>query len=78
MKAIETTGKVENTHHLVVDDILPFPNASKVRVIVLFTEEEELLESVWLKAASANPVFGDLKDPAEDIYSIKDGKPFHG
>jgi len=38
---------------------------------------EDIEEDVWLLAASRNPVFQDLHDPEEDIYSLNDGKPFH-
>jgi hypothetical protein len=38
------------------------------------TLEESEIE--WLKAAANNPVFAFLQDPAEDIYSLSDGKPF--
>jgi len=37
-------------------------------------EEEDIDESEWRQAASKNPVFDFLEDPAENIYSINDGK----
>ena len=40
-------------------------------------EGEEWDEAEWLRAASQNPVFEFLKDPAEDIYSLEDGVPFY-
>ncbi len=40
--------------------------------------EEDIDESEWLQAAAKNPAFDFLEDPAEDIYSITDGKPFNG
>ncbi len=33
-------------------------------------------EDEWLRAAASNPVFADLGDPEEDIYSLDDGRPF--
>jgi hypothetical protein len=33
-------------------------------------------EEEWLKAVATNPVFEYLKDSAEDIYTLNDGKPF--
>jgi hypothetical protein len=47
-------------------------------VIILLGEEEELGEASWLKAASSNEAFDFLKSPSEDIYTLGDGKPFHG
>ena len=47
--------------------------------IVLFPEEEheEFSELEWLHAAATNPAFDFLKDPAEDIYTLTDGRPFN-
>lgn len=36
----------------------------------------EWTEDEWLFAAVDNPAFNFLADSAEDIYSIRDGKPF--
>jgi len=75
---IETTGIVDKDHQLHLDNPLPITGPSRVRVIVLCTDEEkEKAEMEWLKAASTNPAFGFLKEPEEDIYTLDDGKPFH-
>jgi hypothetical protein len=47
-------------------------------VIILVPEEAEIDESRWLEAAASNEAFAFLNDPEEDIYSLLDGKPFHG
>jgi hypothetical protein len=39
-------------------------------------EATEPSEPEWLRAATANPAFKDLADPAEDTYTLEDGKPF--
>jgi hypothetical protein len=39
--------------------------------------DEDLNEMDWLKASMSNPAFEYLRDPEEDIYTIRDGKPFH-
>ena len=39
------------------------------RAVAEFTERE------WLHEAARSPSFAFLLDPAEDIYSLKDGKP---
>jgi hypothetical protein len=76
MKAIETTGKVDKEGVLHLDAPLELKELN-VKVIVLIPEEAEIKEREWLKAVSTNPAFGFLRDEKEDIYSPKDGKPFH-
>ncbi|HTV61803.1 MAG TPA: hypothetical protein VMH30_04460 [Verrucomicrobiae bacterium] len=77
MNAIETTGIVDAEHQLRLDEPLPIPGESRVRVIVLVPEVEDISEEAWTKAASASPAFDFLKDAAEDVYTAADGKPFH-
>jgi len=77
MNAIETTGIVDAEHQLRLDQPLPIPGQSRVRVIVLVPEAEDFPEEAWTKAASASPAFDFLKDAAEDVYTAVDGKPFH-
>lgn len=77
MKAIETTGTIDEHNQLHLDNPLPISGPSRVRVIVLFPDEsDEWDEAEWLKAAASNPVFDFLEDPTEDIYALEDGKPF--
>jgi hypothetical protein len=47
-------------------------------VIILFPEESDtgINDKEWLLAATTNPAFDFLNDPAEDIYTMADGKPF--
>ncbi|MBI4663844.1 MAG: hypothetical protein HY735_34010 [Verrucomicrobia bacterium] len=76
MNAVETTGVVDAQRQLHLDQPLPVAGPSRVRVIVLFPDSDEISESDWLKAAATNPAFDFLKDSAEDIYSAADGKEF--
>ena len=76
-RAIERSGIIDAQHQIVLDEPLPIAKATRVRVIVLFPEEPEMDEADWLHAAATNPAFDFLKDPAEEIYTITDGKPFH-
>ena len=39
-------------------------------------EETDLNEQEWLQGAAHSPAFEFLKDTAEDIYTLSDGKPF--
>jgi hypothetical protein len=77
MKAIETTGTVDEQRRLLLDEPLPIAGPSRVRVIILVTEETDIDEKEWLRAASTNPAFDFLKEPEEDVYTLSDGKPFH-
>ncbi|MDQ2809898.1 MAG: hypothetical protein M3Z04_23715 [Chloroflexota bacterium] len=51
-----------------------------VQVIAYVGEEvyEEPTEEEWLRAAANEPAYAFLHDPEEDIYTIADGKPYHG
>ncbi|GFP34342.1 hypothetical protein HKBW3S43_00135 [Candidatus Hakubella thermalkaliphila] len=78
MTAIEMTGVVDEQHRLKLDQLLPIPGPTRVRVIILLpSEPEDWNESEWLRAAASNPAFDFLKEPEEDIYTLADGKPFY-
>lgn len=78
MKAVEVTGIVDDSGQLCLDQPLSVVGSKRVRIIVLFSEDENDIEkSEWLKAAASNLVFDFLKDPEEDIYTIYDGKPLN-
>jgi hypothetical protein len=78
MKAIEARGRVDRDGRLVVEERVPLAAGSSVRVIVLAPDDEgELDEAAWLRAAATGGGFDFLDDPAEDVYSPTDGKPFH-
>jgi hypothetical protein len=77
MNAIETTGIVDAQYQLRLDEPLPIPDQSRVRVIVLVPEAEDIPEEAWTKAVSASHALDFLKDAAEDVHTAADGKPFH-
>ena len=74
LTAIETTGTIEQSGRIVIDETFSVNAPTSVRVIILFPESEDLNESEWLQVASKNEVFDFLNDPNEDIYSLSDGK----
>jgi len=74
--AVEATGTVDREHRLVLDEPLPIEGPSRVKVIILLPEDTDFDEKLWLQAARSNPAFEFLTDPAEDIYTAADGKPF--
>jgi hypothetical protein len=77
MTAIELTGRVNEQSQLELDAALPIAGPKRVRVIVLYSPDDEWDETQWLQAAARNPAFDYLKEPREDIYSPTDGQPFH-
>jgi hypothetical protein len=79
VRAIETTGVIDEKSQLHLDAPLPVVGPSRVRVILLIPEGEhnEISESEWLYAAAKNPAFDFLKEPEEDIYTLADGRPFN-
>ncbi len=44
-KTVETTGIVSNNHQLLLDESLPITETSRMRVIVIVTEEAQITES---------------------------------
>jgi len=76
LTAIETTATISATRQLLLDEDLPENVSAKVRVIVLFAEDD-VCEKDWLKTASNNDAFDFLNDEAEDIYTLEDGKPLN-
>ena len=77
MNAIEVTGRIDEQRQLRLDEPLPVGRPSRVRVIILLPEADDLEERTWIKGAATSPAFDFLKDAAEDIYTAADGKPFH-
>jgi hypothetical protein len=75
MRAIEATGILNTQGQIQLDRPLPQGKSSRVRVILLMSEEEDLSEKTWLDAVSTNPSFAFLNDPEEDIYTLEDGQP---
>lgn len=77
LNAIEVTGTISSSRNLQLDEDLPENISQKVRVIVLYSaNEEDFTEREWQQAASSNEAFDFLNNSAEDIYTLEDGKPF--
>jgi hypothetical protein len=77
MEAIEIRSKTDKNGHLKIDFPL-FKKEKEVRILILFEEDidDQEKDSSWLQAISHNPAFAFLHEPDENIYSLKDGKPF--
>ena len=75
-KVIETTGIITEKNELIIDEPLPLLGPTRVRVLILVPNHQDPKEDEWLSAATKNPVFDFLKEPAEDIYKASDGSPF--
>lgn len=76
LTAVEMTGTVNERRQLQLDDLLPISGPKRVRVIVLYSAAGDRDEAESLQAAASNPAFSVLRETAEDIYSVSDGKPF--
>jgi hypothetical protein len=46
------------------------------RPSIIPNNDSDIPDQEWYQAASSNPAFDFLNDPAEDIYSPSDGNPF--
>ncbi len=77
LTAIETTGTIEQSGRITIDETFSVNVPTSVRIIVLFPEAEDLSENEWMQAASKNEAFDFLNDSEEDIYSLTDGKPLN-
>jgi len=62
---------------IVLDKPYDLPVNASLMVTVLPASAEVDSEDAWLRAAAASEAFAFLADPAEDIYTAADGKPFH-
>jgi len=78
MKAIEINAKTDVYGHLKLNYPL-HKKEQNVRVIILIDDNYDVddEEKLWLNAVSSNPAFDFLSEPEENVYSIKDGEPFH-
>ena len=76
MKAIETTGSLDKSGILKLDKPIAISKKQKVKVIILYGDDDEIDEKDWLTSFAKNPSFSFLKSKKEDIYSLSDGKPF--
>jgi hypothetical protein len=74
MKAIEIKA-VTNSDGSIFLEPTGLKGGISVRVLIL-SEEEELDEKNYLKFISNNPSLEFLNEPEENVYTIKDGKPF--
>jgi hypothetical protein len=77
MKAFETTGRIEKSGVLKLDKPLTISRNQRVKVIILYTEEDEIDDSNRLSSVKSNPGFDFFSDKKEDVYSLTDGKPFN-
>lgn len=76
LSAIELSGTINENHQIQLDEPLPIEASKRVRVIVLYSTDEDISVKEWVHAATRCSVFDFLDDPAEDIYTLEDGKPF--
>lgn len=75
MKAIEVVGTIEEDRRVRLDEPLPPGVGGRVRLIILVGEDDPT-DQEWLSAASQGGAFDFLKEPEEDRYTLRDGRPF--
>ena len=74
---IELTGVVDEAHRVLLDDaVVPLDSQTRVRLIVV-PDDDDVSEFQWMRWLAHNPAYDFLKDEAEDIYTIADGRPIH-
>lgn len=61
---------------IVLDEPFNLPAQAALMVTVLPAVTEPESEAAWLRTTAACDAFAFLADPAEDIYTVKDGEPF--
>ena len=80
MAAVGLTGTIDKNQRLTLDQPMPVNGPVRVKIILLYplTEtDDDIDKEEWLYAVAHNPAFADLREEAEDIYSLSDGKPFN-
>jgi hypothetical protein len=77
MQAVEATGTVDEQGALHLDQPITAIRPGRVRVLLLMADDTDIDEQEWRRGAARNPAFDFLDDPAEDIYTRNDGRPFH-
>lgn len=75
MRAIEISANTDRSGHLKIDYMLNKADKN-VRILILLEDDayEQEEEKLWMNTISNNPSFDFLNDPAEDIYSLKNGE----
>lgn len=78
MRAIEINSQTDKFGHLKIDYQLN-KSERKVRVLILVEDDSYEIEEekLWMNSISTNPSFDFLSEPAEDVYSPKDGEPLN-
>jgi hypothetical protein len=77
VQALEMNAQIDGKGQLVIEKPLLADLHKRVKIIILFEEEEnEFDDAKWLHSLVVNPAFDFLKDEAEDIYTAEDGQPF--
>jgi len=74
MRAIETFGEIDKEGRIKLEKPIDH-EGKRVKVIILFPDEEDIDDASWLEAVSKSGSFDFLKDEGEEIYSVEDGKP---
>lgn len=63
--------------HIVLDEPYELTPNANLMVTVMPGAGETESEEAWLRSAATSEAFAFLRDPAEDLYTAKDGEPFN-
>lgn len=74
MRAIEAFGEIDKDGRIKLEKPIDH-EGKRVKVIILFSEEDDIDDALWLEAVSKSESFDFLKDEGEEIYTVEDGKP---
>jgi hypothetical protein len=74
MRAIEAFGEIDKDGRIKLEKPIDH-EGKRVKVIILFSEEDDIDDASWLEAVSKSESFDFLRDEGEEIYTVEDGKP---
>ena len=76
MNAVKVTGNVDKNHQLSAQVPATIP-PGPVMVLIIPVMQQDDTGDAWT-ASIAREWADELRDPAQDIYTLADGEPVHG
>lgn len=73
MYSVETLAQIDHNGQIHLESPLHIRD-KRVKIVLYFLEDDDIGEEEWLHT-SRSPAFDYLYDPADDIYTLEDGKP---
>ena len=76
MEALRKIVEFDEEGNLKLSMGMDFSKKKAELIFLLPAGTDIIANDAWFLAIKNNPVFDFLKDPAEDIYTLEDGKPY--